>query len=179
MDKHPGSVSLRHSSAIWVPAVIWVFCLFVLIDAVAEGTATYALRVAFLVAAFALLVYLVLAKPALILDNDGVTVANVLRTHRIPFGALLDVRVRGLAALVARTADGGQRTITTMNAPGVKRLAMTGEGEVERAIRNRWEAWEQSPRTTDGLERVTSSWNNRDGIAVIAVIAANTAIRLQ
>ena len=179
MDKAPGSISLRHSSALWVPAVIWLFCLFAVVDAIAEGTPGFAVKVGLLVAGIALVVYVVLAKPALILDNEGITVVNVLRTHRVPFGALVDVRVRGLTSIVARTADGGQQSITSWNAPGVKRLPTSGESDVERAIRNRWEKWERSPHPDGPLESLKSSWNNREGITVFLIVLANIAIRLR
>lgn len=177
MDKKPGSVTLRNSQAVWVPAVIWVFCAFVLVDAIVEGTAVYAIRVGLLMAAVAFIVFVTLAKPALMVNNEGLTVVNVARTHRIPFGALIDVRVGGLTNLVARTPQ-GERKITSWNAPGVKRSPTNGESEVERLIRNRWESW-QSQHPGVGPETVTSSWNKREGIAVIAMIAVNIAIRLR
>lgn len=198
MDKKPGSITLRNSQAVWVPAVIWVFCAFVLADAIVEGTAGYAIRVGLLMAAVAYIVFVTLAKPALKLDAEGLTVANVARTHRIPFGALIDIRVGGLTSVVASTPD-GERKITSWNAPGVTRrrprretfgnrtqLQMlrrgepaSGESEVERLIRNRWEAWRQSPHDDRGSETVTSSWNKREAIAVIAVVGINIAIRLR
>lgn len=178
MDKNPGSVTLRNSQAVWVPAVIWAFCAFVLVDAIVEGTVGYAIRVGLLMAAIALMVFVTLAKPALMLDDEGLTVANVARTHRIPFGALIDIRVGGLTSVVASTPE-GERKITSWNAPGVKRRPTSGESEVERLIRNRWQSWERSQRLDSRPETVTSSWNKREGIAVIAMVAVNIAIRLR
>ncbi|MEO6472351.1 MAG: PH domain-containing protein [Aeromicrobium sp.] len=178
MDKHPGSISLRHSSAVWVPAVIWVFCAFVLGDALVEGSVGYAIRVALLMSAVAFIVFATLAKPALIVDDEGITVANVLRTHRIPFGALVDVRVGGLTSLVARSAR-GDRTITSWNGPGIRRVPRLGESEVERLIRNRWETWTRTSRPESDRAMLVSSWNIRTFAVVLGLIALNIAIRLR
>lgn len=180
-----------------MPGVIGVFCTFVLADAIVEGSTDYALRVGFLVAGVALVGYLVLARPALVVDDEGVTVANVFRTHRIPFGALVDVRVGGLTSIVA-TAAKRERTITSWNAPGVKRRfprsasgnpatrkalrdaqPAYGENETERLIGNRWDAWKRAFHPESGLATMTSMWNRREGLLVLAAVAANIAIRLR
>ena len=78
----PGSITLRNSQAVWVPAVIWVFCAFVLADAIVEGTVGYAIGVGLLMAAIAFMVFVTLAKPALMVENEGLLDVNEVRLRR-------------------------------------------------------------------------------------------------
>lgn len=193
---------LRHTQAVWVPIVIWLFCAFALGDAIVEGSTGYALRMALLTFAIAAMAYAVLARPALKLDDAGITVVNVARTHRIPFGTLEDVRVGGLTALVVHTST-GDRKITSWNAPGVKRRRIAPrrpgllgdalqaervqelrqkaieEKQIERLIRNRWESWRSlnAGSTTDDV--VSSRWNTSIGVIVLGLVVTNIAIWLR
>ncbi len=186
MDPAPEQVTLRHSQAVWIPIVVWAVCALAVGDAVIEGTPGYAVRVAVLVAAIAYVVYVTLARPSLEVDGDGVTIVNVMHTNRIPFGALEDVRVGGLASVFARTAGGGTRKITSWNAPGVPRRLpqqgdtnATGESETEQVIRGRWDAWKVAHPDDPGRDVLVRRWNSRELGVAVALIVLNIAIRLR
>lgn len=201
MDSTAEPITLRQAQAVWVPIVIWVFFALALGDAIVEGSAGYAFRVTCGVALAAYIVYIALARPYLRIDDEGLTVANVLRTNRIPFAALTDIRVGGLAVVYARTADGGERKITSWNAPGVprrpprrsdispmsgtnggfgeRRRSVTGESEVERLVRNRWDAWKRKTPQDQEPSVLERRWNLRTLAIALALIALNIAIRLR
>lgn len=181
----PESVTLRQSQAIWIPIVVWVVCALAVGDAIVEGTPGYTIRVVALVAAIAYIVYICLARPSLMVDGEGITISNVVHTNRIPFGALTDIRVGGLTSVVARTADGRERKVTSWNAPGVSRRPPrageqpSSESEVEHFLRNRWDAWKLKNPQDSVHPALVRGWNWRELIIATALITLNIAIRLR
>lgn len=107
------------------PIAVWVFCVVAGADAIIEGTAEFALRTVLALSTVALATWIVLASPHLAADAEGVTIVNPARVVRVPFGALVALRVGGLVTVVARFAGGRERTITSWNAPGVQRRRPT------------------------------------------------------
>ncbi len=104
-----------------VPFAVWVFCVLATGDAIVEGTAEFAIHTFLVLGAVALATWIVLWSPHLAVDAEGVTIVNPTVTVRVPFGALVEVRVGGLASVVARFAGGRQRAVSSWNAPGVHR----------------------------------------------------------
>jgi hypothetical protein len=104
-----------------VPIAVWVACALASADAVIEGTASFALHTIAALAAVALATWIVLFSPHFAVDAEGVTIVNPTRTTRVPFGALVDVRISLVVSAYARFAGGRERKITAWNAPGLKR----------------------------------------------------------
>ena len=190
MDAQPGSITLRHPQAVWVPIVVWVVCALAVVDAFVEGSIGYALRITLLVGTVAYIAYIGLARPSLQVDSEGLTIANVLHTNRIPFGALLDVRVGGLTSVVARAADAAERKITSWNAPGVPRRAPRqgrgqqsapdpGRSEVESLIEKRWDAWKVENPRGSAESALSRHWNTSSLAIAGALLVLNIAIRLR
>src|SRR3954464_8086845 len=93
---------LRATNTLLVPVAVWLFCVGAVIDAVVEGDLGFVVRAVVLMATLAFAAWMLLASPCLVVEADGVRIVNPLRVHWIPYAALVDVRVRGLTALVAR-----------------------------------------------------------------------------
>lgn len=108
-----------------VPIAVWIVCALAAGDAIVEGTVGFAVRTILILAAVALATWIILFSPNLTVDPEGVTIVNPERVVRVPFGALIDVRVGGVATVWARFAGGRERKITSWNAPGVKRRRPT------------------------------------------------------
>jgi hypothetical protein len=160
-----------------VPAAVWLFCALATVDAAVEGSARYALRVAPLMAAVAWSAWQMLASPSLVVHGAGIRIVNPLRVHEIPFGALLEVRVRGLTSVGVRHESGGARVITSWNAPGLPRRAtapMAPVGPVVERFRGSWER----THVDDGTAVVTTSWRWRSTSVLLGLILLNVAIWL-
>jgi hypothetical protein len=104
-----------------VPIAVWVFCVLACADAIIEGTASFAVRTIVALAAVALAVWIILFSPNLGVDAEGITMVNPVRVVRVPFGALIEVKVGAAVSVLARYAGGRERKITSWNAPGVSR----------------------------------------------------------
>ncbi len=104
-----------------VPIAVWVFCVLASGDAIVEGTLSFAVQTVAVMAAVALATWLLLFSPHLAVDADGVTIVNPLRVVRVPFGALIELKVGAVVSIVARVAEGRDRKITSWNAPGSAR----------------------------------------------------------
>lgn len=108
-----------------VPIAVWATCVLASGDAIIEGTTSFAVHTVMAMAAVALATWIVLFSPNLTVDTDGLTVNNPVRIVRVPFGALIEVRVGGAATVLARFAGGRERKVTSWNAPGIKRRRPT------------------------------------------------------
>ncbi len=180
-------MTFRHSQAVWVPIVAWIVCALAVGDAIVEGSTGYAARATLIAGTVAYVVYIGLARPSLRVDDDGITIANVLHTNRIPFGALIDLRVGGMTSVIARTSPTGERRITSWNAPGVpRRIPRPGNavpsavrGEVEILIDKRWEAWKLANPRDSGQSLLVRNWNRTSLAIAIALIVLNIAIWLR
>jgi len=108
-----------------VPIAVWIFCVLACADAIIEGTASFAVRTVMVLAAVSLATWIVLFSPCLAVDPEGITIINPTRVVKVPFGALIEVRVGGVASVLARFAGGRERKVTSWNAPGAKRRRPT------------------------------------------------------
>ena len=104
-----------------VPIAVWVFCVLACADAIIEGTASFAFHTIAALAAVALAVWIILFSPNLGVDAEGITMVNPIRVVRVPFGALIEVKVGAAVSVLARYTGGTERKITSWNAPGVSR----------------------------------------------------------
>ncbi|GAA4655871.1 PH domain-containing protein [Arthrobacter cryoconiti] len=145
-----GSLSLYSIPTRALAVTAWVFCAFFASNLLLTGTAAaiWHFLPSLLVAAWAL--YVLLWRPRLLVTNDGLTVVNILREHRIPFSALKSIRVGQNVAL--ETTDGRigswgapsagklgpRREAGSRGIPGTPALSPTQAG-----IQRAWDAWEQ------------------------------------
>jgi hypothetical protein len=81
----PGSIVLS-----WAWLIVAVVTL---IDLAVQGRDHYALVTAFVIVAISTVVYACAWRPRIVADADGVTVANPLRDHRVPWLAVTNVDV--------------------------------------------------------------------------------------
>jgi hypothetical protein len=172
-------VVFRQTSAVLVPVAVWFFCFLATADAVIEGTAGYAFRVAVLMSAISYAVWLVLASPSLLVGTDGVRVVNPFRTHWIPYAALDTVRVRGLVTLDVRRAPGRIGAVTSWNAPGLTRGQTTTASPVVDTVERLRGAWDRAHPGGDGAAIVGISWRWRPILGLVVLLTGNIAIWLR
>lgn len=181
------------------PIAVWIFCGLAAADALIEGTTGFAVRTALILAAVAYAAWLVLASPHLSVDPGGVTILNPARVVRVPFGALVDVRVGGLASVVARVAGDRLKTVTSWNAPGAARsrprrpvrggargsaptadtLEVAHRAEVLLAVDRFRTPWEREHPSGDPWATATTTWRWREWAVLAALVIVNVAIRLR
>jgi hypothetical protein len=167
---------LRQSSTMFAPAALWLFCAVAVADAVVEGTAGFIVRVVVLMSLLAYAAWMLLASPCLVVETDGLRVVNPVRVHWIPFGALDDVRVRGLTAFVARVEGGRLRSVTSWNAPGQPRKYAAETPLVAGIVERARSAWEGRTRGVTTAEVMITSWRGRAALVLVVLLAANIAI---
>jgi hypothetical protein len=165
---------LRAKNTMLVPIALWAFCVGAVADAVIEGSVSFIVHVAVLMGGIAILAWVALASPCLVVQVDGLRVVNPLRVHWIPYAALDEVRVRGLTALTARTITGEVRSVTSWNAPGQPRTPHPEAASVAEMIERTRSAWEQRP-ATDSAGMVTT-WRSREIVVLAVLLVANIAI---
>lgn len=121
VDFHVGTSSDQQtfrSISAWVYAgCVWIFCAFCAVLAVLQEPFGLAVQILLTLATASLLTWVVLVRPYLSVTRNAVVVSNVLRTHVIPFGAVRQVRTRGLVEVTAEHR-GRERTFRSWNAPG-------------------------------------------------------------
>ena len=172
------TVVLRQTGAVLIPVAVWALCVLALADAVVEGTPTFAVRVGVVASAVAWAVWVGLASPCMVVERAGLRIINPLRTHWVPYGALDEVRVRGLTSVTARHVSGRLRSITSWNAPGVPLRYTAAAPPVATVIEHFRSDWEQ--RSTGDTEALaTTSWRWRPALALLALVAASIAIWLR
>ena len=108
--------------------VAWALTLFALITSAVAGllVGAEAARIVLPLALIALAAYVVLWRPSLTVDDDAVTVVNVLRTVVIPWAALIDVDTK--FSLTLRTPN-GRFGVWAAPAPGRTGVAMARRAE--------------------------------------------------
>ena len=155
---------LRQSGAVLVPLAVWVVGAACVVDAVVEGSASYAVQTVLVVAAVSYLAWVGLFSPRLEVGTDALRVVNPLRVHEVPYAALETVDVRGLVVLAYRGEGDRTRRVTSWNAPGVprRRLPRGAGGTRGRALPA--PPVEQSPSTVT-LERFRDAWARSGGAA--------------
>ncbi|WP_161972662.1 PH domain-containing protein [Curtobacterium sp. HSID17257] len=124
--------------------LVAVLGLFLLVDAAARSSWDVVWSAVGPVTALVWALWLLTVRPAVRLDDDALTVVNPLRTTRVPWAAVADVRLRW--QIVVQTADG--RSVTCRGGPSIRgsrparrgELSVPHEPEELRAIRSRWRA---------------------------------------
>lgn len=112
-------------------AAAWTFCAFFAVNLMLTGTTgtIWHFLPSLLLVAWG--IYLLLWRPRLVVLAEGVAVVNILRVHRIPFGALRNLRV---AQNVSLDTTAGR--IASWGAPGAGRLGPgLGQGNSGHAAR--------------------------------------------
>ncbi|MGA7206295.1 MAG: PH domain-containing protein [Specibacter sp.] len=157
----------------------WVFCAFFAVNLLLTGTAVSVWHFLpwLLLVAWAL--YVLLWQPKVALDREGLTVVNILRVHRIPFGALKAVRVTQTVSF-----DTTAGRIPSWGAPGAGKLGPKSGISMpatKTIIEGAWEAWERAgsdagsptPAPAGDPDTVTRSWNVPAAVVglVLAVLA--------
>lgn len=147
---------------------------FLLVDAAARGSWDVLWSAVGPVAAVVWALWLLTARPAVRLDDDALTVVNPLRTTRVPWAAVADVRLRW--QIVVQTEDG--RSVTCRGGPSIRgsrpvrrgELSVPHEPEELRTIRSRW----RERRTVRPADRtVHRAWDRPavgTGAAVVALL---------
>jgi hypothetical protein len=167
---------LRAKNTMLVPIALWAFCVGALADAVIEGSVSFIVDVAVLMATIAFLAWLAFASPCLVVQVEGLRVVNPLRVHWIPYAALDEVRVRGLTTLTARASTGEVRSVTSWNAPGQPRTPQLETPSVAELVERTRYAWEVRSGAGEPDQSMITTWRIRE-VAVLAVlVVANIAI---
>lgn len=157
----------------------WAFCAFFAVNLLLTGTAASIWHFLpwLLLVAWAL--YVLLWQPKVDVGADGLTVVNILRVHRIPFGALKAVRVTQNVSF-----DTTAGRIPSWGAPGAGKLGPKSGSSMpatKTSIEGAWEAWERAesdagkpaPALVGDADVVTSRWNVPAAVVglVLAVLA--------
>ena len=124
--------------------LVVVLGVFLLVDAGARGSWDVFWATAGPVTAIVWALWVLTVRPAVRLDDDALTVVNPLRTTRVPWVAVTDVRLRW--QIVVQTADG--RSVTCRGGPSIRGSRPLSRGELSaahepvelRTIRQRWRA---------------------------------------
>lgn len=194
-------MSLYSTGTRVLAAAAWAFCAFFALNLVLTGTAAAVWHFLPSLALVAWTVHLLLWRPRLVVRAEGLTVVNILREHRIPFGALKAVRV---AQSVSLDTTAGR--IASWGAPGAGRLGprlgghagghaggRAGSGRrvpapshTQAAVDAAWNAWGRSARDsafTDGehdagapspdgaTQAVATRWDVRNGVVGLVLLA--------
>ncbi|QCR42833.1 hypothetical protein C1N91_04005 [Curtobacterium sp. SGAir0471] len=150
--------------------LVAVLGLFLLVDAAARGSWDVVWSAVGPVVAVVWVLWLLTVRPVVRLDDDALTVVNPLRTTRIPWAAVADVRLRW--QIVVQTAEGN--TVTCRGGPSIRgsrpgrrgELSVPHEPEELRTIRRRWHSRRASSPADIAVRR---EW---DRPAVVAGAAA-------
>ncbi|MDB6427617.1 PH domain-containing protein [Curtobacterium sp. 20TX0008] len=124
--------------------LVVVLGVFLLADAAVRGSWDVVWVAVGPVAAIVWALWLLTVRPSVRLDDDALTVVNPMRTTRVPWAAVTDVRLRW--QIVVQTADG--RSVTCRGGPSIRgsrpvrrgQLSVPQEPEELRTIRQRWRA---------------------------------------
>ena len=199
----PEPVTLRPNGVRILAATTWVLLAVFLVLTVRTDAAA-ALRFTPFAGLVALVVYAVFWRPAVRVDADGVTLANVVRDTRVPFARLEDVRTR--FALTLETVEG---TFTSWSSPapgrtsamslsrrdskGLEALGQptdqgvsasaapnTDSGAAALLVRHRWDVWREHGGSSEPLDdgRITRTWDVPVlcGLAVLGALSALAAV---
>ncbi len=131
--------------------VTWLLCLAAVVAVFVSGSDA-ALRYLPLLTLIALLTWAGLWRPALVLDDDAVTVVNTFATTVVPWAALIDVDTKYALTLVTPN----RRVIATV-APA--------PGRITTALSNRDLKGISAPRGADGSVRPGDLPNSDSGAA--------------
>lgn len=116
---------LRTTSAVVVPVIIWAAIGYLSVDLLLRGTPGVIASYLPGLALAAWLTGIVLFAPRLEVGPDALTSHEILRTYRLPYERVVDIRVGGTVTIDYTDAAGRSRRLRPWNAPGVVRLGRT------------------------------------------------------
>lgn len=114
-------IILRQRSGPIIPLIVWAFLALLLGDAIARGAWDTVGSFLPPLALIGWLVFILLWRPALIVESDHVVIREILRTTTVPFSDITDIRLSTVVTIMARTPTGGGHTYRPWNAPGMPR----------------------------------------------------------
>ncbi|MDQ4501716.1 hypothetical protein [Sinomonas sp. ASV322] len=169
---------LRAQSSRSSASFVWVACCAFVGVSIVSGGDSRLLRFGHWVGLAAWAAFAVLWRPCIIVDADDLTMINVLKTHRIPFARITDLKVGMTVSVEAggrrysswgapmpRSAysaglDLGERSQIQVMTPTNERLRATSAADPARdSIRRAWEDAKRSPSTHDDESLTSSTWN--------------------
>ncbi|WP_288026299.1 hypothetical protein [Arthrobacter sp.] len=190
-------MSLYSTGTRVLASAAWAFCAFFALNLLLTGTAASVWHFLPSLALAAWAVFLLLWRPRQMVGADGHTEVNILRSHRIPFGALQAVRVAQSVSL-----DTTAKRIPSWGAPGAGRLGprlggrpggsnrLPATAHTQAAIEAAWNAWERAEKdgaakdraakdraagvasAGDAAQTVATCWDVGNGVVSLVLLAA-------
>ncbi|MFJ6652024.1 PH domain-containing protein [Microbacterium sp. NPDC091313] len=146
-------------------------------------------------ASVAVLVWVLLWSPSLAVDDEGVTVVNVLAEHVVPWAALIHVDTRFALTLVtpqrriSSTAAPAPGAVGTLRAARAQRrsesaslgprpgdLPGTDSGTAAQIVRERWEALRETGRIEAGVADTTAVRTRPRALAIALIVVSVTGL---
>jgi hypothetical protein len=127
----PHPVVFRPRGGVILAVLAIALCLAILISIVVTDGVPGLLAWSWPVIAFGWLAWLLYIRPSVTLTDGFVEIRNPLRTHRVPWGDIVDVESR--FALTVKTADGRVIRAWAAPAPGARQALSTRREDVSRA----------------------------------------------
>lgn len=155
-DSHRRSAVLRTPVGWALPIVGWVVCLFFAANLVLTGTPHIVLQYLPWLVFAAWVLYLFFWRPCLIVKADRMRVVNLIREHRIPFGAVLSYRV--LQTVTIETTAG---RIASWGAPGITKL----DSRARRRPAIGTTQLPAVPRSQQALDEAMADWHEAGGVS--------------
>ena len=173
---------LRSTSSVWIFVVLSAFLVFLVGDAVLRGAVSFALGASPWILLAIWSAYMLLLRPCVVVQPCGLTIVNIVRTHRVPWARVTDLTSRFQLTVHLDTG----RKITSWGAPSIG----TERPSVASAYSRR-DAHEQSMRasgvrrrnvravpslpTSRLIERARDAWETRELSREGAEVAASAA----
>ncbi|WP_168928740.1 hypothetical protein [Sinomonas albida] len=187
---------LRAQSSRVVAVFIWLACCALVVLLLSTGAADGLLRFGAWAALAAWVGFAVLWQPCIVLDADGMTMVNPLKTYRVPFAQVSDLKVGMTVAVEAAgrryTSWGGptprgsfsagrefqRRSQIQVLTPTDERLPAPSAVDPDRdSLRRAWEEAKRNPAAQSAA--LSARWNTLNivgGIVCLLLIGA-AAIR--
>ena len=154
-------ITLRQRSGTIITVIVWAFLALLLLDAIVRGSWDTVGKFLPTFLLIGWLVFVVLWRPAVIVDDDSVVIREIFRTTTVPFAQITDIRLSTVVAIMTAAPNGGSRTYRPWNAPGMPRRkidsGLTGGMRPEAVehhpafeLLQRWETSEARPITSGG-----------------------------
>lgn len=178
---------LRAQSSRVVAVSIWLACCAFVVLSLSMGAADGLLRFGSWAALAAWVGFAVLWQPCIVLDAEGMTMVNPLKTYRIPFAQVSDLKVGMTVAVEADgrrfTSWGGptprgsfsaglefqRRSPFQVLTPTDERLPATSAVDPDRdSIRQAWEEAKRNPAAQSAAP--STNWNTVNIVACIVCL---------
>lgn len=166
-------IILRQRSGPIITIIVWAFLALLLVDAIVRGSWDTVGTFLPPLALVGWLVFMLLWRPAVIVESEHVVIREILRTTTVPFADITDIRLSTVVSIMAIATNGTTRTYRPWNAPGMPRRkidsGLTGGTRPESVdnhpafeLLRRWENNHQGsnlakPTNTPGT--TTTVWN--------------------